>query len=126
MKGHFVRLMLSKKFRLTKRGSFAYVYRKGKSVRGRYISLIFTAGRDCPRVGFSVNNKIGHAVVRNKLKRRMRAVMATFLPKMSACQAVFVTRPGAGEMNYDAILADMTALLDKSGLLRSENEKKEN
>ena len=82
-------IMLAKKYRLTKRGSFAYVYRKGGAVRGKYMTLIYVSGKETPRLGLSVNNKVGHAVVRNKLKRRMREVMRSYLSEYKALPGYF-------------------------------------
>jgi len=121
-----VRSMLSRRFRLTKRGSFNYVYRKGKSARGRNLSLIYTTGKDAPRIGFSVSNKIGKAVVRNKLKRRMRAVVGSVLNRIAPCQAVFAAKVGAGEMDFCQIEKEIIGLLNKSGLLKpSDGKEKE-
>ena len=118
-------IMLAKKYRLTKRGSFAYVYRKGGSVRGKYMTLIYVPGKDVPRLGLSVNNKVGHAVVRNKLKRRMREVMRLYLSEIKPCQAIFAARSNAGGLTYDDVKQEMTELFQKSGLL-SRDAKKEN
>ena len=117
--------MLKRRFRLTKRGSFNYVYRKGRSVRGRNVSLIFTTSKDAPKIGFSVNNKVGHAVVRNKLKRRMRAVVRTYISDIAPCQAVFAVRSPAGEMTFAEVEREITELLHKSGLIRNRDGKKE-
>lgn len=109
--------MLAKKFRLTKRGSFAYVYKKGEAIRGRYITLIYVPGKDLPRIGLSVSNKVGHAVVRNKLKRRMRAVIGANIKDIKPCQAVFAVKSDAGELGFDAVEREITVLLRKSGLV---------
>ena len=117
-------IMLAKKYRLTKRGSFAYVYRKGGAVRGKYMTLIYVLGKETPRLGLSVNNKVGHAVVRNKLKRRMREVMRSYLSDIKPCQAIFAAKSNAGGLSYACVKEEMSALLKKSGLL-SCDEKKE-
>lgn len=109
--------MLKKGNRLTKHGSFSYVYRKGKSLQRGLIRLIFVPARSAVRVGFSVSNKVGKAVKRNKVRRRMRAVAAEFLPKMKSCQVVFVASPGSAELSYCEIRSVMENLLRRSAII---------
>ena len=58
-------------YRLQKNRAFQYVYRKGHSVAGRNLVLLHAPGREL-KVGFSVSKKVGKAVTRNKVKRRLR------------------------------------------------------
>jgi ribonuclease P protein component len=117
--------MLSKTHRLSKNGSFNYVYRNGTPVYGKDLTLLFVpSSSDSVRVGFSVNNKIGKAVVRNKLKRRLRAIVGKYIPLMRGSQCVFVAKKGLTELSFDE-LADLVAkLILKAGLI-NETEKEE-
>lgn len=111
--------MLPKKYRLNKRGSFTYVYARGTRKNGDKITLCFIpSSAPSPRIGFSVNNKIGHAVVRNLVKRRMRAIIAEEIPSLRGCQAVFIARKGVDELSFDRLRAAMKNCLDKSGLVK--------
>ena len=60
------------------------MYKKGETARGKHFTLVFVRGKDAPRIGVSVGNKVGHAVVRNKLKRRIRAVIGSKIPRNNA------------------------------------------
>ena len=67
------------------------------------------------RVGFTASKKIGNAVLRNRAKRRMRALARAVLP-MAARQGwdyVLVARPGVTVDRTFALLLD-----DLSGALR--------
>lgn len=109
--------MLPKKYRLNKRGSFSYVYARGTRVNGDKITLCFIpSSAPSPRIGFSVNNKIGHAVVRNLVKRRMRAIIADEIPSLKGCQAVFIARRGVDELSFDRLRDSVKKCLDRSGL----------
>ncbi len=110
--------MLSKKYRLTKNGSFSYLYTHGSRAKTRLIKLNYASSKSGVKIGFSVNNKIGHAVVRNKVKRRMRAVAAEFIPLLKPCQLVFVVSVGVDELSFNEIRTRMRTLIQKAGLMR--------
>ena len=57
--------------RLGPNRQFSYVYRRGKRVSTRDLTLLYVKNRQ-KRVGFSVSKKVGVAVVRNRTKRRLR------------------------------------------------------
>ena len=111
--------MLAKKYRLTKRGSFRYVYGKGERVGRGPLGLVFIKSKSL-RVGFSVSNKVGCAVERNKLKRRLRAICRELLPKLSTAQIVIVAKPEAKELSFETLRREVERLFEKSSLLRSE------
>ncbi len=110
--------MLAKRYRLTKHGSFNYVYRKGTPKRNGVITLCFVAGGKGVKVGFSVPNKVGKAVYRNKVKRRMRAFMQLRVGALKPSQLVFSAGKGACELSYGEISSAMDKLLSRSGLLK--------
>lgn len=119
--------MLAKSNRLTKRGSFQYVYRNGKSVRTKTVTLKYVTGKAGVRLGISVSNKAGCAVVRNLIKRRMRAILRETTGCLAPCQAVFNFNASESKSaaSYEALREDMLYALSKSGLLLSSPYEKE-
>ena len=54
---------------------FRKLYRKGKSAAGKYLVLYCRRnGTQENRIGLTVSAKLGHAVVRNKVRRRLREI----------------------------------------------------
>ena len=118
--------MLNKRNRLTKNGSFGYVYKNGKCFHGNAITFLFVLNSNSnARVGFSVNNKIGKANIRNKVKRRMRAITSLYIKDMVGCQCVFIAKQGIENLSYDSLHAEMLRLYKKAGLVKENELKKE-
>ena len=102
--------------RLRKRSEFLHV-RKGKykAKGGVVIQARPTQdgyGHDM-RVGFTATKKIGNAVLRNRAKRRLRAVARTLLPRLGqkGMDYVFIARDSTPSRPYDSLLDDARAAL---------------
>ncbi len=110
--------MLPGRYRLKNNRSFNYIYRKGKSVGGRVSVLLYTEARGSLMIGFSVSKKIGCSVVRNKVKRRMREAVRSFLPELkSGHHLIFVARSSIISADFEQIKATLYTLVSKAGLL---------
>ena len=65
------------------------------------------------RFGFTVSKKIGSAVVRNRVRRRLRALVAALDPAQvrPGNDYVLIVRPGAVERTYRDLKADLDQAL---------------
>lgn len=72
-------------------------------------------GDEAKRVGFTVTKKIGGAVVRNRMKRRLRAIAREILPAggFAGSDHVLIGRAGGIERDFDLLRQELTRALDK-------------
>lgn len=109
--------MLKQCYRLKKRQDFRRVYQRGSSLKNRAFVLCFrAAGRRSantpPRIGFSVSKKIGKAVERNRVRRRLREAcrleLAGFRPGFDY---VLIARLGAKAESVASLRQKLNKLL---------------
>jgi len=98
-----------KRDRLLWRSMFMGVQRHGRKVHTKYF-VLFLLANDLGRVrlGITVSRKVGSAVVRNRVKRRVREVFRQhreFFPPSS--DLVIIARKSAARVSYDEILRDL-------------------
>jgi ribonuclease P protein component len=94
---------MGRRGRLSRSRDFDAVYRHGRSVSTRYLVLYsFPRGDDElgtePRLGLAVSRKVGGAVDRNRMKRRLRDAFDRVGPELPpGHDYVLVVRPGLTE-----------------------------
>jgi ribonuclease P protein component len=75
------------------------------------------------RVGFSVNKKVGKAVIRNRVKRRLREAVRRELPSVRpGSDLVFIARPAAAGATYWEIAEAVQAALRRTGAVAPQPE----
>ena len=82
-----------------------------------FVLLVRPRGDDdlTMRVGFTVTKKIGNAVVRNRMKRRFRALARETLPELGIPGAdhVLIGRAGGMERDYASLTSELKRALKK-------------
>ncbi len=71
------------------------------------------------RVGITTGKKLGHAVVRNRIRRRLREVYRLNEPRFQpGYDIVVVARHHAADVGFSTLQADYLHAAEKLGLLR--------
>ncbi len=97
---------------LKKRADFVRLNRARKFMTDYFILRYGAAGDAAAvEVGYTVTTKCGNAVARNRIKRRLRALVRELAPEMARAGVAynFIARadvkPGAGEVAYAQLRA---------------------
>ena len=103
--------------RLTDSSEFERVYRQGTAYRGRLFSVhAFPNEHGTPRLGLSVSRKVGNAVTRNAVRRRLREVFYSCISELSGnLDLVVSARPAAAEAKFDELREEFSKSLGRVG-----------
>jgi len=93
---------------LRRRADFARVARSGRRRSAKYLTCLVADGRDRTRIGMTVSAQVGGAVVRNRVRRRLRAILDRYpFSSLPRRDIVFIARPGAGELSFAELAAEV-------------------
>lgn len=95
---------------------FQYIYKKGKSAHANSCVLFYLSHNE-KKVGFTATKKVGNAVVRNRCKRRLRALFLEFSDSIKEGTYIFVAKGSTHTINFSALETDFRKILKKSGAL---------
>jgi len=103
--------------RLRVRRDFLAVYRKGRAWTHRFLVLrTLPNGLPYNRYGFVVSKRVGKAVARNRLKRRLREGLR-LLTVRPGWDVVLLARPPAATATYQQLREALVELLSRARLL---------
>lgn len=107
---------------LTRPKQFELVYAKGSSRVNRLLVMkVFPNRLTLSRYGFCLSRRIGQAVIRNRVKRRLREILR-LAPLVPGWDIIFIVRPAAASANYTELKGAVVNLLSKAQLLNREHE----
>jgi ribonuclease P protein component len=97
---------MQRRHRLSRSRDFDAVYRRGRSVSTRFLTLYWFAREEDegdPRLGLSVPKKaVAGAVARNRIKRRLRELWRARVEALPAGRDyVLIVRPGLAEASEE-------------------------
>lgn len=114
---------MERKYRLRLNADFKRVRRRGKSWANQLMVLCALPNElEHSRFGFAASKRIGKAVVRNRVRRRMREAVRLRRGLIAdGWDVVFIARSGIGRASYAEIVQGVEDLLRRAELYKSVN-----
>ena len=115
---------MNKIFRLRSNLEFKKVYGGGKNYWNRNLILYVKKNNiGNTRVGYSITKKIGNAVVRNKIRRRMKEIYRlNFHNIMDNYDLIFIPKKNIVHISYKELESAMLHILKLSGMIKSQSD----
>lgn len=105
--------------RLCRSADFASMRESGRSWTGRHLIVAVRArpDREHAHFGFTTSRRVGNAVKRNLVRRRLRMIAREFAPQIGlTCDVVTIARNSAVRAEYETLRQDWLRLAEKAGL----------
>jgi ribonuclease P protein component len=106
--------------RLRSAADFSRLRERAPRAWAHPLLVLYAAPNDLPhtRVGITVSRRVGKAVVRNRVRRRIREAARLLLPEIAAgFDLVFIARPPAAAAEWSALKTAIENMLGRAGLL---------
>jgi ribonuclease P protein component len=113
-------LSFGKARRLTQTSEFARVKSDGSVQRGKLFMLGVLAVEDAGpfRAGFVTSRRLGGAVVRNRVRRRLREIVRRHQPNVQGSfWIVLIARAAAAHASYGALEDEWLRLANRASIL---------
>jgi len=108
---------------LTRPEDFIRVYSWGKWFSSKLIGIKSQPnGLDVTRYGFIVSKRVGKAVVRNRVKRRLREIMCQTALRPGS-DIIVSARPEAAQAGFGELKAVVLKLLAQASLVMQDDKK---
>lgn len=113
------RLRFPRAARLALTAEFARVREKGRPVHGKMMTLgvLKNVADSCARVGIVTSRKVGSAVVRNRVRRRLREIVRHDRAKfLDGLWLVIVAKASASRVSFEVLREEWTQLAKRGGI----------
>lgn len=103
---------MKKSYRVKRERDFNDIFTKGNNAANRKFVVYHLAGeQEHFRVGISVSKKLGNAVTRTRIKRRLRHVLIECQQYLVSEDFVIIARKGVEELSYQEIKKNLIHVL---------------
>lgn len=113
---------MRKELRLRGRKQFVYAFQRGRLWGNQLLVLrLLPNGLDHNRYGFVTSKRLGKAIVRNRVRRRLREGVRTLpIPMSGGCDIVISARPAAALADYRELKRSVASLLARASILTAD------
>lgn len=118
---------MRKAYRVKKEREFQVVFKTGASFANRKFVIYRLEKKDQRhfRVGLSVGKKVGNAVRRNEVKRKIRAVISSIKEEIyTELDFIVIARPSVKDLTYDKIYSNLVHVLKLAKIIDREEKNK--
>ena len=109
-------LGFQRRFRLRKRKHFLRTQRRGRRITAAHVFVFMAEHRTTySRFGFTVSKKVGGAVVRNQVRRRLKEIIRLnrhAFPNRHCF--VIIARPEAAQADYATLKRDLLSIAQQA------------
>lgn len=103
-----------KAVRLRKHAQYCRVQSRGRRIGGKFLLVIFAPSSFLTvRFGLTVSKRVGNAVTRNKVKRRLRDILRHQKSVLGGLDVVWIARAEAASASYEALKNDVVELMER-------------
>src|SRR5277367_495240 len=113
-------LRFPKSARLSRASEFQRMRSEGRSFHGKFFVLSVLKDLPSPevRIGFITSRRVGGAVVRNRVRRRLREIVRVARPQIAAgTWLTLVARQAAAQASFPVLAAEWQQLARRSTIL---------
>ena len=105
---------------LRRQKEISALFAKGRRKRGRILNIVALQSNDLQRRAlFVTSRKVGNAVVRNRVRRRLRAIWSFLQENLpEGLDLAIIALPTTGMASYQELQAELIMLLERLSLLR--------
>lgn len=117
-------MRVPRRLSMNRRGEFSRVRSDGVSAGGRFLVMATLADPAVEglRIGLVTSRRVGKAVTRNKIRRRLRALLSKHGDRLCPGRyVVMVARHRAGEASFLELEHDWLRLARRLGILQEES-----
>jgi ribonuclease P protein component len=113
--GPAVALAFPREARLVRRGAFDEVYRAGKRLSSTHFTVFVRSNElALSRFGFSIKKALGGAVVRNRIRRRVREIVRCHRQEIPAGWDIVIhPKSTVGKAPFAALTEELVLVLGK-------------
>lgn len=112
---------MNKTYRLTRREDFSHIYRHRKSTANHQFVVYYKKDHrnEHFRLGVSISKKVGNAVVRNLLKRRVKEIVWSMKEEIKpGYDFILIVRKPATEQDFHAMKKSVHHVLKRAGIIK--------